>query len=60
MEVVLWRSTKCNTSILIAIEYMCKYVSESDLLSPIDFLSDIEDFVSIERAMFEELQLSPL
>ena len=27
-------------------------VSKSDILGPIDYLSDIENFVSFERAMF--------
>ena len=27
------------------------YVSESDILGPIDYLSDIENLVSLERAM---------
>jgi len=31
-----------------------EYVSESDILGPIDYLSDIENFISFERAMFEE------
>ena len=30
------------------------YVSESDILGPIAYLSDIEILVSFERAMFEE------
>jgi len=30
------------------------YVSESDILGPIDLLSDIETLVSFERATFEE------
>jgi len=29
------------------------YVSESDILGPIDYSGDIENFVSFERAMFE-------
>ena len=30
------------------------YVSESDILSPIDYLSNIEHLVLFERAMFED------
>jgi len=30
------------------------YVSKSDILGPIDYLSDIENLVSFERAMFED------
>jgi len=30
------------------------YVSESDILGPIDYLSDNENLVSFERAMFED------
>jgi len=29
-------------------------LSESDILGPIDFLSDIENLVSFERAMFKD------
>ena len=30
------------------------YVSESDILGPIAYFSDIENLVSFERAMFED------
>jgi len=33
---------------------MLAYVSKSDILGPIDYLSDIENLVSFERAMFED------
>jgi len=29
------------------------YVSESDILGPIDYISDIKNVVSLERAMYE-------
>jgi len=31
-----------------------KYVSKSDIFGPIDYLSDIENLVSFEWAMFED------
>ena len=31
-----------------------QYVSKSDILGPIDYLRDIENLVSLERAMFED------
>ena len=34
--------------------FLPPYVSESDMLGPIDYLSDIENLVSFERAMFED------
>ena len=32
----------------------CVNVSESDMLGPIEFLSDIKNLVPLERAMFED------
>jgi len=37
-----------------------KYVSETDILGPIDYLSDIENLVSFERAMFEDYSFKHL
>jgi len=34
-----------------------KYVSESDILGPIKYLSDIENLVSFARAIFEDYSL---
>jgi len=34
--------------------FVLLYVSESDILGPIAYFSDIENLVSIERAMFED------
>ena len=34
--------------------FLIKYVSKSDILGPIDYLSDIENLVSLERAMFKD------
>ena len=36
-------------------EYIHVYVSESDILGPIAYFSDIENLVSFERAMFEDI-----
>jgi len=33
---------------------MAENVSESDILGPIDYFSDIENLVSLERAMFAD------
>ena len=33
---------------------MSIYVSESDILGPIDYFSDIENLVSFERALFAD------
>jgi len=33
---------------------MYTYVSESDILGPIDYLSDIENLVSFEKAIIED------
>jgi len=35
-------------------EKWSNYVSKSDILGPIDYLRDIENLVSLERAMFED------
>jgi len=34
--------------------YMYLYVSESDTVGPIDYLSNIENLVSLKRALFED------
>ena len=34
------------------------YVSESDILGPIAYFSDIEKMISFERAMFEDYNLN--
>jgi len=39
---------------MFALNVFIIYVSESDILGPIDFLSDIENLVSFESAMFED------
>jgi len=36
---------------------LCKYVSESDILGPIDNFSNIENLVSFESAMFADNSL---
>ena len=36
---------------------VCLYVSESYIFGPIDDFSDIENFASFERAMFEDFQI---
>ena len=38
----------------ISCYFLSIYVSESGILSPIDYMSDIENLVSIEMAMFED------
>ena len=36
------------------LHYCNNNVSESDILGPIDYLSDLKNLVSFERAMFED------
>jgi len=36
------------------VEKKSVYVSESDILGPIAYFSDIENLISFERAMFED------
>jgi len=38
----------------IPLKIALHHVSKSDILGPIDYLSDIENLVSFERAMFED------
>ena len=38
----------------ILMYYYMIYMSESDILGPIAYFSDIENLVSFERAMFED------
>ena len=53
--------SKLNINIFHAVKMkLYTYVSESDILGPIDYLSDIENLVSFERAMFEDYSFKHL
>ena len=56
---MLYFYTLCCTSIFYVVGLLLYfmlyfYVSESDNLSPIGYVSNIENLVSLERAMFED------
>jgi len=49
----VWPSVNC-TYIWAHLSRKTLYVSESDILGPIDYFSDMENLVSFERAMFAD------
>ena len=48
------RNTLRTLRMLLTFVFSLPNVSESDILGPIDFFSDIENLVSFERALFVE------
>ena len=58
MYLVQWKSSLLTSEIQwiysFSFTHLVIYVSESDILGPIDYFSDIENLVSFERALFAD------